>query len=114
MIIKWKIHLYPSVDFFFSCTLGDQIKIVGSQAGTTCYLSQRNSVDGQIAEIEFLVNAGGLFTRDIVSGNTYRLLCDQKVMLAQVITLTHWQPLHNNNYAHLGTGPLFKFNGILC
>ena len=87
MIIKRKIHLNlhksSSVDF---CTLGDQIKIVGSQAGTTCYLSQRNSVDGQITEIEFLVNAGGLFTRDIISGNTYRLLCDQKVMLAQVIT----------------------------
>ena len=27
--------------------------------------------------------------------------------------LTHWHPLHNINCAHLGTGPLFNFNGIL-
>ena len=30
-----------------------------------------------------------------------------------VALLTHWIPLHNINCAHLGTGPLFKFNGIV-
>ena len=27
--------------------------------------------------------------------------------------LTHWIPLQNINCAHLGTGPLLKFNGIV-
>ena len=27
--------------------------------------------------------------------------------------LTHWIPLHKINCAHLGTDPLFKFNGIV-
>ena len=27
--------------------------------------------------------------------------------------LTHWKPFHDINCAHLGTGPLLKFNGIV-
>lgn len=68
----------------FLIIVGDQIKIVGSQSSTSCKLSQRNSDTAQITDITFRVNAGGTFTRDILSGSTYRLICSQRVLLAQV------------------------------
>ena len=63
---------------------GDQIKVVGSQDGTFCRLSRRLSSNSQVSFETFTVAAGGTFTRDILDGSTYRLVCNNRVQLMQV------------------------------
>ena len=63
---------------------GDQIKVVGSQDGTFCRLSRRLSSNGQVSSETFTVAAGSTFTRDIIDGSTYRLVCNSRVQLMQV------------------------------
>lgn len=62
---------------------GDQVKVIGSEDGTACTLFRGDS-SGRVTEDRFTVNQGGIFTRDVVSGNSYRIMCNRRVFVAQV------------------------------
>lgn len=83
LIIKFSIivHSYPYI-----CAVsntGDQLKIVAAFDGTQATMFTR-AANGIVTQEQVTINRGGTFTRDVVSGNTYRLVSDKKVFVGQV------------------------------
>lgn len=63
--------------------LGDQLKVVASADGTVVTLDRRDDAGVETSE-QWDLNQGEFFTRDVISGSTYRVTSNNKIFVAQV------------------------------